>query len=138
MGRKVMDLVGREMGAWTVLSQLSERDAIGRVLWLCRCTCGTERVVVGNNLRVGQSKSCGCVSIKKMMARIATKTEFKNKLEDLTGRQINRWLVIEIAERIGRTRYWLCQCECGTLKKVNGANLKNGCSRSCGCLRKEN
>lgn len=30
--------------------------------------------------------------------------------------------------------YWLCQCECGNQKVVRGADLRNGGTRSCGCL----
>jgi hypothetical protein len=30
-----------------------------KAMWLCRCDCGTERVVNGRDLRKGHSKSCG-------------------------------------------------------------------------------
>ena len=32
-------------------------------MWLCRCQCGSnvERVVIGDSLRKGSSKGCGCV-----------------------------------------------------------------------------
>lgn len=33
--------------------------------------------------------------------------------------------------------YWLCRCECGTIKKVIIKNLKSGTSKSCGCLQKK-
>jgi len=36
----------------------------------------------------------------------------------------------------GKTR-WLCKCECGTLKITQGAQLRNGCIKSCGCLNRE-
>jgi hypothetical protein len=32
-------------------------------------------------------------------------------------------------------RHWLCECDCGKLAIVNGASLKNGSSKSCGCGR---
>lgn len=34
----------------------------GNVVWLCRCSCGVERNVVGTNLRNGISASCGHVA----------------------------------------------------------------------------
>ena len=31
--------------------------------------------------------------------------------------------------------YWICECECGNVIIVCGANLRNGHTKSCGCLR---
>lgn len=42
-------------GSWTVL------DKPGRRKWLCRCVCGTERLVVAVDLRNGKSTNCGCI-----------------------------------------------------------------------------
>lgn len=33
----------------------------GKHLWLCQCSCGKEKVVVGDNLSSGKSNSCGCL-----------------------------------------------------------------------------
>jgi hypothetical protein len=30
------------------------------LMWVCRCICGTERVVLGDSLTYSKSKSCGC------------------------------------------------------------------------------
>ena len=32
------------------------------------------------------------------------------------------------------TRYWLCQCTCGTVKEVEGYSLTRSASKSCGCI----
>lgn len=32
---------------------------------------------------------------------------------------------------------WLCRCECGTEKTINGIVLRDGRSRSCGCLHRD-
>lgn len=58
MGPRI-DLVGRQFGRLTVLKYagtLANRHAT----WLCRCSCGAERSVAGNNLQSGMSTSCGC------------------------------------------------------------------------------
>lgn len=60
---KLIDLTGRTYGAWKVLER-AENDKKGRSRWLCRCKCGTERIVAGSNLRTGESKSCGCEQYK--------------------------------------------------------------------------
>lgn len=59
---------------------------------------------------------------------------------DLTGQIFGRWKVLyEVPERKNGRIYWHCQCQCKnkTEKNVNGSDLKNGKSQSCGCLQKE-
>lgn len=53
-----MDLVGQQFGEWTVIGKDPESYR-GHSRWMCRCSCGTERVVLGNNLKRGLSRSCG-------------------------------------------------------------------------------
>lgn len=63
-----------------------------------------------------------------------------SKLIDLTGQKFGRLTVIERANnsKDGRTR-WKCVCECGSGKEVvvTGVDLRNGHSKSCGCIQKE-
>jgi len=33
--------------------------------------------------------------------------------------------------------YWKCKCECGIIKYIDGRSLRNGTTKSCGCLNKE-
>lgn len=57
---------------------------------------------------------------------------------DLTGKRYGRWTVLEqAAPGTGYTTRWLCECDCGTVKTVDGQLLRTGKSRSCGCLRDE-
>ena len=37
------------------------KDKRGKHLWLCKCDCGNEKIVVGDNLSSGKSNSCGCL-----------------------------------------------------------------------------
>jgi hypothetical protein len=60
---------------------------------------------------------------------------------DETGKRYGRLTVIERdhGEQVG-TRYvtrWLCLCDCGAERSVIGTLLRNGTTRSCGCLRRE-
>jgi len=32
---------------------------------------------------------------------------------------------------------WICKCECGNIFSADGAKIRNGWTRSCGCLQKE-
>jgi len=63
------------------------------------------------------------------------------KFIDLTGKRFGRLVVIKFFERKfdgKRDRiYWLCQCDCGNEKISEGATLRSGGCKSCGCLVKE-
>jgi hypothetical protein len=36
-----------------------------------------------------------------------------------------------------RAAFWLCRCECGTVKEVSGKHLRQGRVVSCGCYNRE-
>ena len=59
MNGRIKDLTGKRFGRWSVLA-FAGVDKNGKATWLCRCDCGTEKLVVGGNLRSGISTSCGC------------------------------------------------------------------------------
>ncbi len=58
-----------------------------------------------------------------------------SRVIDLTGNVIGRWTVVrrEANKPTGGTM-WLCRCECGNEKIVDGIVLRDQRSRSCGCL----
>jgi hypothetical protein len=61
------------------------------------------------------------------------------KTVDIIGKTFNRWTVIKDSEskgNRGQSLVW-CKCECGTVREVVKGNLKNGASKSCGCLNIE-
>lgn len=53
------DLTGQVFGYWTVIDSSNERYQ-GSAKWLCRCKCGTTKLVNGSSLRNNTSTSCGC------------------------------------------------------------------------------
>ena len=60
---KKIDLTGKIFGYWSVLYEIPERKIVGnkkKIFWHCRCKCGNEKDVVGDDLRSGHSTSCGC------------------------------------------------------------------------------
>lgn len=55
---------------------------------------------------------------------------------DLTGKRFGFLTVLRsIAVPYGERTKWICSCECGKKKEVLGYNIKNGHTRSCGCLK---
>ncbi len=60
-----------------------------------------------------------------------------SKINTPIGASFNRLKVIGEGKRKGKVYYYLCECSCGTIKYINGARLRNGVIKSCGCLRNE-
>jgi hypothetical protein len=57
---------------------------------------------------------------------------------DLTGQQFGRLKVLYFAGRCrDRLSVWACQCACGNYSLALTASLRNGNTRSCGCLFRE-
>lgn len=59
------------------------------------------------------------------------------KKDELAGLKFNRLTVIGENGRDGTRVKWLCQCDCGKRVSVIGKRLKNGNTKSCGCLKLE-
>ena len=53
---------------------------------------------------------------------------------DLTGQRFNRLIVIEPSRTKNGKYAWKCRCDCGNYIIAVGAQLKNGNTKSCGCL----
>lgn len=54
------------------------------------------------------------------------------------GNRYDRLLVIEEAGRNNQGHVlWKCQCKCGNIVIVRGADLRNGHTKSCGCYQKD-
>lgn len=54
---KLIDLAGKTFGKYSVIERRGSNER-GEPLWLCRCACGAERLVLGRNLRRGHSTAC--------------------------------------------------------------------------------
>lgn len=59
--------------------------------------------------------------------------------DNLTNQHFGRLTVLgDVGKRTGRGRIlWHCLCECGRVTFVQGDHLKNGRTKSCGCLNDE-
>jgi hypothetical protein len=52
----------------------------------------------------------------------------------LEGMRFGKLVVLaEHPERRGNTIMWVCKCDCGNTKIINGNNLRQGKSTTCGC-----
>ena len=56
----------------------------------------------------------------------------------MKGKRFGRWLVLcEAGRSDSNDIEWLCECDCGVRKIINGSMLRIGRTHSCGCLRKD-
>lgn len=56
---------------------------------------------------------------------------------NLEGQKFNRLLVLRKIDTTKRMTYYECLCDCGKLHIANGAMVKSGHIKSCGCLQRE-
>lgn len=121
MGTRVVDLTGRRFGRLTVLGRIPGPSPIK---WNCRCECGQLVTPRGSSLQYGSSLSCGYAC--PLSVRISPKRI------DMVGRRFGRILVVSRVDGSAPAR-WMCQCDCGRTKEMNGGNLRYSKSTSCGC-----
>jgi hypothetical protein len=60
------------------------------------------------------------------------------KLINMIGQKIGKLTVIKLVKKQNNSRaYWLCKCDCGNETVVCGKDLRNGNTKSCGCLNQD-
>lgn len=117
--------IGNKYGILTVIAR-GPNTSQGRAQWICECECGKQTVVLGKNLRSGNTKSCGCLKSRQPAAR-----------KDLTGQRFGRLTVLGEPRTGERGTVWKCLCDCGEICFKVSADLISGNVRSCGCYKKE-
>lgn len=60
------------------------------------------------------------------------------KMINITGQRFGRLVAIECGGKNKHGNYeWLCKCDCGNEKVIDGSNLRTGNTTSCGCFFRE-
>ncbi len=66
------NLEGKQFSRLVVIKELPIRSKSRHVVWLCRCDCGVYVDVPSTALVSGNTKSCGCLNIDKIIGRNTT------------------------------------------------------------------
>jgi hypothetical protein len=114
----VINLIGRRFGVYRVLRRTTN-GKYGQPRWVCRCKCGTIKVLLGTGLRTGASRRCICPN-------------------NVVGKRFHRWTVIRyIGRKNGLVRLYRCRCDCGTTRTLPANALSRSlyASKSCGCIQ---
>lgn len=132
---KFEDLTGKTIGFLTVLYRAEDYiqpSGQHKRMWHCRCICGNECNVRANDLKSGNTTSCGCKSSRKKSI----------SLIDLTGQRFGDFIVLErdtpkITLKGQSTTRWKCQCQkCGKVQiKAPSVLKKSACQ--CDCSKQE-
>ena len=58
------------------------------------------------------------------------------RLIDLTNKRFGNLLVLERAPENSKSNkpMWICRCDCGNVKIIDGNSLRQGLVKSCGCI----
>lgn len=118
------DLTGQRFGALVVLAPTEERMN-RQIVWECLCDCGNTALVKSSDLKLGRTKSCGCLGPKRV-----------KEIRDFTEMRFGKLVVIRpTEERRNGFVMWECRCDCGKTILVRSSHLKKGEIASCGCSR---
>lgn len=89
MARQRLQLEGQRFGMLTVL-KFSHIDPKNKgSYWLCRCDCGTEKVLSGHNLRAGLVTDCGCTWRSRVTTHNSTRTRLYKAWANMKARCYN-------------------------------------------------
>ena len=83
MAGKAIDLTGLKFGKLSVIERAGSTKH-GAVKWRCVCECGNETIVIGDELRKGNTRSCGCLAKEVTSTRMKGKAP-KNKTHGKAG-----------------------------------------------------
>lgn len=99
---RAKELSGEKIGRWFVIGKAESHSGISQ--WICRCDCGTERVVGRNVLleKRNKQKSCGCWRSE----RIAQKNTRHGKAYTPTWRSWQSMLTRCFNPKIKNFEYW--------------------------------
>lgn len=128
--------------------------------FLVMCECGNMVEKTSTVLRIGRKKDCGCGYRKKlenaelkrkvkeekkrlrqeqiMERKIRCKQKEENKkpvFKYVIGYKKDRLTILSI-NNVNNKKIFTVQCECGTIKNINGAASFYS-AKSCGCLQRE-
>lgn len=89
MAPKIVHEAGEKIGRFTIINEAG-RNKKNNALWLCRCECGNEVIVVGSSLRRGLVKSCGCYNRDLVTARNTKHGLSKSRTYSIWANMIRR------------------------------------------------
>ena len=134
--RKIIDLTGQRFEKLLVLERAEKPDnrKTKGAYWKCRCDCGNIVVFLGQSLRNGDVKSCGCLRQEKKYKQSLDPSGWVMKEHDVPDSLIT--IIEKTKNKSSDGHYlWKCKCECGNIFESRISCILNGSTKSCGCRK---
>lgn len=81
-----MDLIGQKFNRLTITKKTQKplNRKYSGTFWLCICDCGNEKILSTGEIKSGNTKSCGCLNIERII-NYNKENKKKYNVYDLTG-----------------------------------------------------
>jgi hypothetical protein len=95
LNSRTQDLAGKKFERLQIIS-FAGRNKDGRALWNCVCDCGKNKTIGAKSILNGDTKSCGCFNIDKLIERstkhgeAGKKSQFYRMWKNFRGRCNNK------------------------------------------------
>lgn len=125
----ISSYMGKTFEKLTVVDS-TKIEGPGSTYFIADCSCGNKGVLVLPYQLGKGKKSCGCAKLKPTI---------RSEKYNLVGQVFGNLTVIGLhtesrQHKQGKKRQWICQCKCGNTHLSVSNNLKDGSTKSCGCL----
>lgn len=127
----INELIGKHINEFTVIDvdthyYDNKNPSVYKTAFKCQCDCGEFFSTTGETIKQNHIHRCPKCNAKKISEK-----HFK----DLTGQTFHKLYVEKFLRMENSRAIFLCRCECGNYKEVEGHSLTSGSTKSCGCLR---
>ncbi len=103
-------------------------DTHRQALWLCKCDCGNEKIILAASIKSGKTKSCGCHRKTETSKRMSGKNSpswnpdltKEDRKESENTRKTRTSKYNKLRKKVYKRDNYACQC-CGD---NNGGNLE--------------
>lgn len=130
---RAKNIIGKKTGRLTIVDRIEVPEGLTprTAYWMAECECGGLNYMSTATFINGHTQSCGCLHRETARAL---------NYKDLTGKVFGKLTVIEQTDDVymNGSTMWRCQCECGKEITTNANSLRQGKSKSCGCLARIN
>lgn len=123
------DIAGKRYGRLVAISFTHFNEKFDDC-WLFRCDCGVEKIMPAAHVKWGRVRSCGC---------LATEHIERLNRQDISRKRYGRLTAISPTDKrdVNGSIIWERLCECGNTVFYSVSRLKQGRTKSCGCLYAE-
>ena len=135
---KLIDLRGQKFERLTIIKRVGSAPN-GSATWLCKCECGIEKVIRGDLLRDGNTRSCGCLNketASKSFRKDSGLSSMRQLIINYKGSARRRGYEYKLTEEqfseITKKKCYYCGLEPDNIEKTKGCNgnyIYNGLDR---------